>query len=419
MVYSWERAAAPQTSSHEVLTYLGDIAGAAEVRAGQAEHIAGLRARDDHTLEVRLAKPQPTFLMKLTYRVTAVVDKANIESDAQWYHTPNGTGPYRLIRWEPNKARVYERFAAFYSNQPPVRFVVEQLDASEGVRLYETNQIDLTGVSRYNLQRMRDPAEPLHRDLIEGVSMCTSYITFDVTRPPFDDIHVRQAFSLAVDRSRYVDAALLGAGIPAKGLYPPALPGYRADTQGQTFDPAVAQQQLAQSRYGSAAKLPPITFTSSGLGSDVSSSGAALAQMWQATLGITVTFENLEPDHADDELHAGHHGQLISYGWCADYPDPENFADALFGSGAESNLGGYTNSALDALLGQAHGTTDTTQRIALYQQAEQLILADTPAIFLDHALSYELVKPYIRGYVYTPVAVPLMRSLSLDAAGMQ
>lgn len=419
MIYSWERAADPQIDSDTVLTYLGDIVGVRERRAGQAERVSGLVAIDRHTLQVTIDAPKPYFPMKLTYSTAAVVDRHNIESGPEWYRAPNGAGPYKLVRWEPLKLQIYERNEEFYLAPPAIRYIVVELFAGVGTRMYETGAIDMAGVGLYDVERLRDPNEPLHGELHEGVSMCTSYIVFDVAQPPFDDPRVRQAFALAVDRQRYVDVVLRGVGLVARGPYPPALPGHSAALRGLDFDPQLARRRLAESRYGGAAALPPIVFTTSGFGSSVGGDVSALAQMWQDTLGVQIQIENLEPSRYGDELHDGNHGQLVSYGWCADYPDPENFADALFHSGAEQNLGGYHNPALDRLLEQARVERNVARRMALYGQAEQLIVDDAPAIFLNHSLNFVLVKPYVKGYVLAPIGVPIARYLSLDPAQME
>jgi hypothetical protein len=107
-------------------------------------------------------------------------------------------------------------------------------------------------------------------------------------------------------------------------------------------------------------------------------------------------------------------GQISQEGWCADYPDPENFADVIFHSGAEMNTSGYSNPELDAILEQARVERDVTSRIKLYQQAERIIVEDVPAIFLSHSISYTLVKPYIQGYVEAPMAIPFERYLRID-----
>lgn len=414
VIYSWERAADPATESNEVLTYLGDIVGVRERHAGTSDRITGLAARDPHTLEVRIDAPKPYFVMKLTYATAAVVDEANVESGPEWYRTPNGTGPYRLIRWEPHRVQIYERNDGFYLAPPAVRYIIVQLVAEVGLRMYERGDIDITRVGSADVARLRDPGEPLHGELLEAVSMCTGYVVFDTTRPPFDDQKVRQAFALAVDRQQYVDLVADGLSLPARGLYPPALPGHDPALEGLAFDPALARTLLAESRYGGAEGLPTITFTTAGHGSDVSQDVAVLAAMWQEHLGVTIAIDNVEPDRWWDELHAGNHGQIFSQGWCADYPDPENFADALFHSQAQQNLGRYTSPKVDALLERARVERDPDARIRMYQEAERQIVHDAPAVFLSHALHFLLVKPRVKGYVLTPVHVPLARYLRLE-----
>jgi oligopeptide transport system substrate-binding protein len=414
VVYSWERATAPETKSDTVMTYLGDIQGVSAMNSGEADHISGLRVVDEHTLEVTIDEPKPYFLSKLTYPTAFVVDQANVESGADWYKHPNGTGPYKLTQWTPRTEMVYERNDDFYLGAPAIRYVVIQLYTGIPIRLYESGDVDLAGVSSSDVARLSDPKDPMHAELMTGVDLCTTYAVFDTTRPPFDDPKVRQAFSLAVDRRQYVDVLYSGAALPASGLYPPGLPGRREGMPGQVYDPDAARALLAESEYASA--FPAIKVTDAGYGSYVSPDVAALADMWKRALGITIRVENLQPEKFWDEIGAGNRGQIWTSGWCADYPDPENFADVLFHTGAGYNEGEYSNPALDTLLETARTETDPVQRIQMYQQAEDIIIADAPAIFMAHSLSYVLVKPYISGYVVTPIAIPIERYLSIDTS---
>lgn len=414
VIYSWERAADPELASDTVLTYLGDIAGIHQLSSGETEHAEGLKALDDHTLQVTIDAPKPYFLYKLTYPTAFVVDRANVESGEDWYRQPNGTGPYRLIEWKRFESIVYEANPDFYLGKPSIPYVVYQLYTGTGLQLYESNEIDITGISRFDADRFLDPTEPLHNELITGVSLCTSFVVFDVTRPPFDDVNVRKAFSMAFDRQKFIDVVLRGHALPANGLYPPALPGFNLALKGLPYDPAQARELLKQSRYGGAEGLPQIVFTDAGTGTSISAEVAAMAEMWQQNLGVTITVENLEPDYYLDQVYSGNHGQMISSGWCADYPDPENFADVLFHTGSAQNNAGYSNPQLDTLLESARIEQDVTQRIAMYQQAEQILVDDAAALWTTHSLSYELVKPYIKGYVFTPIDIPIQRYLSLD-----
>ncbi len=414
VIYSWERAASPQLASDTVLTYLGDIVGVREMAAGQADHISGLQAINDLTLQVTIDAPKPYFLLKLTFPTAFVVDQENVETGEEWVRTPNGTGPYRLTEWKSFEYIVYEANLDFYLGAPSIPYVVIKLYAGDDLRLFETGDVDVAGVGIYDIDRMLDPSEPLHSQLVTGVDLCTGYVVFDSAQPPFDDANVRKAFSMAFDRQRYIDVVLRGQALPAIGPYPPGLPGFNYELKGLDYDPEQARELLKQSKYGGAEGLPPIVYTNGGIGSYVSSDVAAMAEMWEQNLGVTVNIENIEYNYYYEQIYSGNHGQIFSGGWCADYPDPENFADVLFHSGSNQNQGGYSNPALDALLEQARVEQDVTKRIAMYQQAEQMIVDDAPVLFTTHSVSYQLVQPYVKGFVFTPITVPLERYMWLD-----
>jgi len=410
VIYSWERSASPELASDTALTYLGDIAGTQEFASGQADYISGLVALDNQTLQVTIDAPKPYFLLKLTFPTAFVVDKENVESGDEWYRQPNGTGPYRLTEWVSFERIVYEANEEFYLGAPSIPYIIVNLYSGDSQRLYETGDVDITGV--YSIDRFTDPTEPLHNELRTGVSLCTGYVVFDTTQPPFDDVNVRKAFSMSFNRKQYIDVVWDGHALPANGIYPPGLPGFNIALQVLPYDPAQARELLKQSRYGN--NLPPIVFTNAGTGSTISGGIAALAQMWKQNLGVTITVENLEPNFYYDQIHSGNHGQLLDGGWCADYPDPENFADVLFHTDSGQNNGGYSNPELDSLLEAARVEQDVVKRISMYQQAEQILVDDAAALFTIHWLSYELVKPYVRGYTLTPIDIPIERYMWLD-----
>jgi oligopeptide transport system substrate-binding protein len=412
VIYSWERAANPALGSDTASIYLGDILGEREMAAGEAEHISGLQTLDAHTLRVTVDAPKPYFLLKLTYPTAFVLDKANVESGEEWFRTPNGSGPYKMTEWRRFEQITYEANPDFYLGKPSIPTVIVKLYSGVGIRLYEAGEIDTTGIPYASVERFLDPTEPLHNELITGVDLCTGFVVFDVTQPPFDDVKVRQAFSMAFDRGKYIDVVLDGRALPAIGIYPPGLPGFNIGLNGLPYDPERARQLLAESKYGK--DLPPIVYSEAGIGSSIGGDVAALAQMWKQVLGVEITVENLEPNYFYDKIIAGQHGQIFGGGWCADYPDPENFTDVLFHSGSTQNTGGYSNPALDTLLETARVEQDVSKRIQMYQQAEQIIVEDAPVLFTTHSLSYQLIKPYVKGYVFTPIDVPIERYMWLE-----
>lgn len=414
VVFSWERAASPDLASDTVLTYLGDIVGVREMVNGEADSISGLKVIDEKTLQVTIDAPKPYFIMKLTFPTAFIVDENNVSAGEEWVLQPNGTGPYKLTEWRSYEYILYEANQDFYLGAPSIPYVVVKLYAGDDVRLFETGEVDVASVSLYSAERMLDPTEPLNANLITGVDLCTSYVVFDTTRPPFDDVNVRKAFSMAFDRQRYIDVLYRGLALPAEGIYPPGLPGFSYDLEGLPYDPAQARELLRQSKYGGPEGLPEIVYTNAGVGSYVGSNVAALTEMWEQNLGVTIKVENIDYNFYYEQVFSGNHGQIFDGGWCADYPDPENFADVLFHSGSSQNHGDYSNSELDTLLEAARIERDVTKRIEMYQQAERMIVDEAPVLFTVHSLSFQLVQPYVKGFIYTPISIPQERYMWLE-----
>lgn len=415
VVYSWERAAAKAAGSDTVMIYLGDVDGVKEMHDGTADHIRGLTVVDAHTLRVTLSQPVPYFLLKLTYPTTFIVDRENVEQGGKWWLTPNGTGPFRLTRQVAREYRQYERFEAFYGEKPQIKSILHLLYQGTSLQLYENGRIDYAYVGGKNLTRFTDPSEPLSSQLKTTVRLCTGYFTMDTTMPPFDDVKVRQAFAMAVDKEKY--ARLIGRDgvLPAAGLYPPALPGYDREFKGLEFDPDKARDLIKESEYGGG-DMPPVTISTSSYGNSVPEGISALAQMWEENLGVNITIQNIDPDYYQDVLDSDRHGQLISEGWCADYPDPENFADVLFHTGNDMNRSNYANPVLDRLLEDARVEPDPVKRMAMYSMAEKIIMNDAPAVFLTHSKAYVLVKPYLDGFEPRPMNIPEERYMRIDAS---
>lgn len=278
--------------------------------------------------------------------------------------------------------------------------------------MYETGEIDATGVYLDDLERVLDPANPLHQQLVTVPQFTSVYIGFNCTKPPFNDPKLRQAFNYAIDKDKIIDVLLKNSVERADGILPPGMPGYDSSLQGLNYDPVKAKQLIAESTYGSAANLPPITLTSAGRGT-ASPLDTALIDMWRDNLGIEVELRQLEPEsypyvikEEKDEMFIG--------GWSADYPDPHDFLDVLFHTGSEQNDGEYSNTSVDSILEQARVEQSSTVRMQLYQQAEQMLVNDAACLPLYFDVEYILVKPYIQGFVLNPLGVIVLKDVSTE-----
>jgi len=416
--YSMERALDPDTQSPVAKTYLGDIVGAEEFADGEADEVTGIEVVDNYTLRITIDAPKPYFLAKLTYPTGFVVDRRQVDgstcfSGTNWQRKPNATGPFKLKEWDLGQRIVLEPNTRYHLGAPSLGRVVYTLGGGSAITMYENDEIDVTGVGLNDIERVRDPAEPLNKEFHEASRMDIWYIGFNVEEPPFDDAKVRQAFAHAIDKDKLIEVVLLDAVVEADGILPPGIPGFNEDLQGLEFDEEKAQQLLEESEYYGSEELRDVEIATSGRGASVGPVSEAILFMWEENLGVEVSTRQTEFATFLDDLRDGEY-QMFELGWVADYPDPENFLKIQFDSGSTNNHSQYANAEVDRLLEQADTEADEATRLSLYQQAEQIIVNEAPWIPLFHDKFSVLIKPYVKGYLLPPFVIPRLRYVQIE-----
>ena len=395
--YSWERACNPATGSITASTYLGDIVGAKAMVEGLVNEISGIQVINDNTLQVTIDAPKSYFLSKMTYPTAMVVDMNNVATGDNWWQQPNGTGPFKLRQWLISSLLVLERNNSYYGEVASLEFVEFHMYAGDEMSLYETGEIDVANVYTIYIDRITDPAGPFYNEYHVSPQISFSWLGFNTNEPPFDDLNVREAFSMAIDKDKIINLSLRNLVEYADGVLPPGMPGFNEDLVGLGYNVAEARELITASKYGSVENLPPIVFTLSGYGGAISPVLEAIITQWRENLGVEVTVRQLEPDfylyHLKEEVD-----NIYFMGWLADYPHPQDFLDVLFHTGNEYNYGGYSNPAFDTLLEQAGVEMDNDQSLVIYQQAEQMLVDDAAIIPLWFGQNLILVKPYVEGY---------------------
>jgi oligopeptide transport system substrate-binding protein len=412
--YSWERACNPATGSSTAAIYLDDIVGVDAVLAGESQQISGVEVIDQHTLQVTITEPRSYFLYKLAFPTAFVVDKDNVESGADWWYQPNGSGPFKLVEWSQGSQLVltYNDYYDITSSFRGVQNIVYELWSGVPMNLYETGEIDVASVSTSYIDKVTDPAGDFYQELTVVPQMSLTYIGFNCARAPFDDADIRRAFAMAIDKDKIVSLVFQDTVIKADGILPLAMPGYNENLDGIEFDVEQALALIADSEYGSVDNLPEITITTGGYGGLISSALEAIVNEWRVNLGVEVTVRQLEPEQFFYNLMQ-EKDEMYYWGWVADYPHPQNFLEILFRSGVEYNIGEYSNPQVDALLEQAAAEMDTELSLELYQQAEQLLVDDAACIPLFIDQSYVLTKPYVLGYELSPLGFARLQEVSI------
>lgn len=414
--FSMERALSPDTQSTVGDVYLDDIVGAEEYGNGQADEVTGIRVVNSDTLELQIDEPSEVFLQKLTYPTAYVVDQREVGDstcfEGTWTQNPNGTGPFQLDEWDLGQSITLVPNPNFYLDpKPSLEKVTYILAGGSAFTMYENDEVDITGVGVNNIESVRDPNNDLNAEYHTGPSLNVYYIGFNVNEPPFDDPDVRRAMNMAIDKEFLATEFLQELVDPATGILPPGIPGYNDGLEGLPFDPDAARDLLEST--GKADELDGKSILTSGQGAAPSDLLQAVVALWEENLGVTIEIEQEDFALFLSDLDAGSF-EMYSLGWIADYPDPQNFLDIKFHSDSSNNESGYSSTEVDALLDEARAEPDDAARMALYQQAEEIIVDEAPWVPLYHGKSSYLVKPYVTGFEIPPFVIPNLRYVTID-----
>jgi oligopeptide transport system substrate-binding protein len=421
-VYSWVRAMDPATADPYVYVLTPLVVNGDKFNAGDASVTAadlGIKAVDDHTFEVTSPIVAAYAITIYGMYASRAVPQWAVESAGDQWATDeyiNTYGPYALKEWVHNDHETFIKNPFWPGSagvpQPKIDEVtIRFLDASTQFTEYLAGNLDAAEVPPDQLDFVRSDTT-LSSQYYNGTSLCSYYYGFNETKAPFDNVHIRAAFSYAVDRQSIVDNVTKGGQTPARWFANPGLvaaPTLESNPDlGVTFDTDKAQQELqaglADLGLASAADLPAMT-----LAFNQSTTHAAIAQavqqMWSDTLGVTVQVQQREgATYFDTEREDA--DQIFRAGWCPDYPDTSNYDRDVFRSDSTQNYGHFNSPQFDQLVDQAVTELDNSKRQALYAQAENILsVTDVGQIPFYWYATNQIAQPWVeRTYEVTGVA---------------
>ncbi len=383
VVFSWHRALDPATGSE----YAGILFYVDQAEAYHTGQILdpdqiGVRAVGPHLLEVRLRDPTPFFLDLCAFPTLAVVPRHAIARHGdRWLLEPPVpvSGAYQLEAWCVNDRIRLRRNPRYWDAAQTRSEVVDLLpciSASTALSLYETRAVDVVwdkNLVPVDLLDLLLDRPDFHSYPVLG----TYFLRFNVTRPPFDDVRVRQALAMTIDKPRIVTKITRGGERAASSYTPPNIGGYH-NPEGLAYQPERARQLLAEAGYPGGTGFPRVQYlfdTTSRLQEQI---GVELQVMWQRELGVQVGLRKLEWKTylvAQGELDY----DLCRSSWIGDYNDPNTFLD-MFMSNNGNNRTGWVEPRYDHLLRQANAQLDPTRREQLLQQAETLLVREAVPI---------------------------------------
>ncbi|SDZ50174.1 peptide/nickel transport system substrate-binding protein/oligopeptide transport system substrate-binding protein [Jannaschia faecimaris] len=416
--YSLDRVTNPETQSPGA-GFFGSIAGYDAVSSGEAEGLSGVTVVDPYTIEIALSRPDATFLHVMGLNFASVVAKEAVEAaGADFGKTAMGTGAFKLGEWTIGQRLVFEKNADYWREGLPyldsVTFEVGQEPIVALLRL-QNGEVDVPGdgipPAKF-MEVMNDPAQA--ERVIEGGQLHTGYITLNVNVPPFDNVDVRKAVNMAINKER-ITQVINGRAVPATQPLPPSMPGYTEGYEGYAYDPEAAKAMLAEAGFPDGFETELFV-----MNTDPNPRIAQAIQQDLSQIGIDASIQSLAQASVIAAGGEADQAPMIWSGgmaWIADFPDASNFYGPILGcDGAVPggwNWSWYCNEEIDAMAIAADSMTDPAMvddRLKMWSDVYMAVMEDAPWVPVFNEQRYTMKSERMGGadalYV-DPVSIPV------------
>jgi oligopeptide transport system substrate-binding protein len=414
-VYAWQRLIDPRLAAPNETLFAEAVLNGSRVSLMDPQRDAstidaavatlGLKAVDDFTFQVQLARPDPAFIWLAAMPASAPVRKDVVaKSGDKWATTPETlftNGPFRVTELVKNDHIRVERNPYYWGGKATltrIDFVIVN-DGAVALTKYKNGELDEIAVQPAQAGSVSSDAT-LTRQLLKTPNLTTFWIVFRVNSPPLDNGKLRLALAQAIDRDAFVSQVLAGQGLPATTFIPKGMHGYNPNLTAQKFDVAQARASLAAS--GLSAKQVSVTFAYDQSSDFRKATAKFVHDQLVSNLGINVVLQGLDPNTLSSHKESGEFQITGPDGWSADYPDQADWYD-IFLTTSSLNFSFWQNSQYDNFVRVARTDTQPASRDQEYQQAQAMLVGDAPVAFLAQTVSWYLVQPFVRGLVTSPV----------------
>ncbi|MGX9854541.1 ABC transporter substrate-binding protein [Limimaricola variabilis] len=416
--YSLDRVTDPKTQSPGA-GFFGAIEGYDAAASGEAEGLSGVKVIDDQTVEITLTRPDATFLHVMALNFASVVPQEAVEAaGGDFGKEPVGTGAFKLGEWTIGQRLVFEKFENHWREGVPyldqITFEVGQEPIVALLRL-QNGEVDVPGdgipPAKF-VEVMNDPAQA--ERVVEGGQLHTGYITMNTQMPPFDDVKVRQAVNMAINKDRIIQI-INGRAVPANQPLPPSMPGYTENYEGYQYDIEAAKALLAEAGHPDGFETELFV-----MNTDPNPRIAQAIQQDLKQIGIDASIQSLAQANVIAAGGEKEQAPMIWSGgmaWIADFPDPSNFYGPILGcAGAVPggwNWSWYCNEELDAMAAEADSMADPEQaeeRLGKWSDVYMKVMEDAPWVPVFNEQRYTMKSERMGGddalYV-DPVSIPV------------
>lgn len=378
--------------------------------------IESVVADGDHTVLITLKRPQAPFLKNIAMSMFAIASPDAFEKgDDQFERNPVGTGPFKFVEWKANETITLEKFGDYWQKGlPKLNKVIFKSIPDNSVRLNAliAGEIDLAdGINPADGEMIEDNKD---LQLIKRPSMNVGYLGLTVTREPFNNKEVRQAMNHAIDKETIINSFFEGQANIAKNPMPPSISGYNDDIEGYAYDPKKAKELLTKAGYPDGFEMELWAMP---VPRPYMPDGAKVAEVIQSNLadiGIKAKIVTYDWPTYLDKASKGE-ADAFMLGWTGDNGDADNFLYVLLDVDniGSNNYTYFKNDKMHDLFIEAQTEVDEKKRIALYEEAQEIIHDEAPWVPLAHSTPLLAASKGVTGFVPHPTGSDLLANVEL------
>jgi len=382
------------------------------------EQVASYRAVDDDTVEFKLKTAYAPFITNLAMVWNGVVSPAAAHQYGKDYRNhPVGTGPFIFKEWRPGDQIVLDANPNYWGGKPKLDRIVfkEYPDPQAGLLALKRGDVQILGdLSSQAIPALKGDPNVV---LMTQPGLAVSGIGMPTDTKPFDDKRVRQALNYAIDRDAIDKALYQGYAEPMTSPLPSSQWGFDKSLKGYSYDPEKAKALLKEAGYPNGFKVEFLSYNSARGYNPAGAELAVAVQGYLKKIGVETEIQKMEIGAFLAQIRSGKYGGIFTVGWTGDNGDPDNFLYELFGSAKipVTNTPRYKSPEADKIMLEAQKEPDHDKRVALYAQAQKIILDDAPWIFVNSVLQVRAVRKEVKGYVLNPTQMFFdMEKVSLE-----
>jgi dipeptide transport system substrate-binding protein len=403
LMRQWQKGHPYHTVSGARYDYFQDL--------GMSELLESIEAPDEHTVRIRLTRPDAPFLANLAMLFNAIHSAEYAEqmlrarTPERLDNEPIGTGPYSFAGYQKDVTVRYRAFADYWGGVQRIDTLVFSITPNPGVRLTKLKAGECHVMAFPNPADIRQIEQDPALRVLRQEGMNVGYLSLHTRQKPFEDLRVRRAMSLAIDKAAIIEAVYGGAGVPAKNPIPPTLWSYNYAIPGYPYDPAQAQRLLAEAGFPNGFETElwymPVS-------RPYNPNGRRVAEMIEsdlARIGVRVRLVTDDWTRYRARIQAGE-APMALFGWTGDNGDPDNFLHVLLGCTAAreggNNIAKWCHGEYDALVTTAKRTPERAERERLYRAAQEVFHEEAPWVPLAHSVVFTAARREVTGLVMDP-----------------